>query len=173
MDDGFNMQPICVCSRVRKQELIPVRRTSFGDATCPAARALDEIGDWWTLLIVRDAVHGARRFGEFQKNLGLAKNILASRLRKMVTDGILEIRPGTDGRAHNEYHLTKKGLRLRLVLVALRQWGEDHLFTAGEPMQVMVDKAAGRPIARLRLTARDGRVLEPSDVIIKTGRAGR
>ena len=150
-----------------------MRRTSFGDATCPAARALDEIGDWWTLVIVRDALHGARRFGEFQKNLGLAKNILASRLRKMVTDGILEIRPGTDGRAHNEYHLTKKGLRLRLILVALRQWGEDHLFTAGEPMLVMVDKAAGRPIGRLRLTARDGRVLEPSDVIIKTGRAGR
>jgi hypothetical protein len=91
----------------------------------------------------------------------------------MVADGILEIRPGTDDRAHNEYHLTKKGLRLRLVLIALRQWGEDHLFTAGEPMMVMVDKAAGRPIARLRVTARDGRVLEPSDVIIKTGRAGR
>ena len=150
-----------------------MRRTSFGSATCPVARSLDEIGDWWTLLIVRDALHGARRFGEFQQNLGLAKNILASRLRKMVTDGILEIRPGTDGRAHNEYHLTNKGLRLRLILVALRQWGEDHLFTGGEPMLVMVDKAAGRPIARLRLRARDGRALEPTDVIVKTGRAGR
>src|SRR5258708_37006906 len=146
-----------------------MRRTSFGDATCPAARAHDEIGDWWTLLIVRDALHGARRFGEFQKSLGLAKNILASRLRKMVTDGILEVRPGTDGRAHSEYHLTKKGLRLRLVLVALRQWGEDHLFTSGEPMLVMGDKAAGRPSARLRLTAPDGRVLEPNEVIIKMG----
>jgi hypothetical protein len=63
--------------------------------------------------------------------------------------------------------------RLRLVLVALRQWGEDHLFTAGEPMQVMVDKAAGRPIGRLRLTARDGHTLDPSEVIVKMGRAGR
>lgn len=150
-----------------------MRRTSFGDAACPAARALDEIGDWWTLLIVRDALHGARRFGEFQKSLGLAKNILASRLRKMVADGILEMRPGTGGHAYNEYHLTKKGVRLRLVLVALRQWGEDHLFTAGEPMQVMVDKAAGRPIGRLRLTTRDGRALDPSEVIIKMGQAAR
>lgn len=150
-----------------------MRRTHFGDAACPAARALDEIGDWWTLLIVRDALHGARRFGEFQKGLGLAKNILASRLRKMVADRILEVRPATDGSAYNEYHLTKKGLRLRLVLIALRQWGEDHLFTPGEPMQVMVDKAAGRPIGRLRLTARDGRTLDPSEVIVKMGRAER
>ena len=150
-----------------------MRRTHFGDAACPAARALDEIGDWWTLLIVRDALHGARRFGEFQKGLGLAKNILASRLRKMVADRILEVRPATDGSAYNEYHLTQKGLRLRLVLIALRQWGEDHLFTPGEPMQVMVDKAAGRPIGRLRLTARDGRTLDPSEVIVKMGRAER
>ena len=150
-----------------------MRRTHFSDAACPAARALDEIGDWWTLLIVRDALHGARRFGEFQKGLGLAKNILASRLRKMVADRILEVRPATDGSAYNEYHLTQKGLRLRLVLIALRQWGEDHLFTPGEPMQVMVDKAAGRPIGRLRLTARDGRTLDPSEVIVKMGRAER
>jgi DNA-binding HxlR family transcriptional regulator len=150
-----------------------MRRTSFGDAACPVARSLDEIGDWWTLLIVRDALHGIRRFGEFQKSLGLAKNILASRLRKMVTDGILEIRPRADGRANNEYHLTEKGLRLRLVLTALRQWGEDHLFTAGEPMMIMVDKAAGRRIGRLNLTARDGRVPDPTDIIVKMGRAGR
>ncbi len=104
-----------------------MRRVSLGGADCPVARSLDEIGDWWTLLIVREAFHGARRFGEFQKGLGLAKNILSSRLRKMVADGILELRPAAGGGAHHEYHLTEKGIRLRVVLVALRQWGEDHL----------------------------------------------
>jgi DNA-binding HxlR family transcriptional regulator len=148
-----------------------MRRTSLHDADCPVARSLDEIGDWWTLLIVRDAFHGMKRFNEFQKSLGLAKNILSSRLRKMVADGILEMRPAADGGAHQEYHLTDKGLRLRLVLVALRQWGEEHLFSRGEPMTVMVDKISGRPIGRLRLTSHDGRVLEPGDLVVKPARA--
>jgi hypothetical protein len=87
----------------------------------------------------------------------------------MVADGILEMRPAADHSAHNEYHLTEKGLRLRVILVALRQWGEDNLFDEGEPMTVMVDKVDGEPIGRLRLTARDGRVINPLDVEIKKG----
>jgi DNA-binding HxlR family transcriptional regulator len=146
-----------------------VRRTNLGRAPCPIARSLDEIGDWWTLLIVRDAFHGARRFGEFQRGIGLAKNVLSARLRKMVADGILEMRPAADGGAHNEYHLTEKGLGLRVILIALRQWGEDNLFDDGEAMTVMVDKVKGEPIGRLRLTARDGRVISPLDVEIKQG----
>jgi streptomycin 3"-adenylyltransferase len=134
------------------------------DAICPTARALDEIGDWWTLLIVRDAFNGARRFSEFQKGLGLAKNILAQRLRQLIESGIMELRPAADGSAHSEYHLTDKGRRLRVVLVALRQWGEDNLFAAGEEMTTMIEKATGQPIGRLKLTALDGRPLAPEDV---------
>jgi hypothetical protein len=89
----------------------------------------------------------------------------------MVADGILEMRPAADGGAHSDYHLTAKGLQLRVVLVALRQWGEDHLFDEGEPMTVMVDKSDGEPISRLRLTAKDGRALDPRDVEIKKGLA--
>jgi DNA-binding HxlR family transcriptional regulator len=148
-----------------------MRRTNLARALCPIARSLDEIGDWWTLLIVRDAFHGARRFGEFQRGLGLARNVLSARLRKMVADGVLEMRPAADGGAHNEYHLTEKGLGLRVILVALRQWGEDNLFEDGEPMTVLVDKADGEPLGRLRLTAGDGRVINPLDVEIKKGRA--
>jgi len=70
-----------------------VRRTSLRDADCPIARSLDEIGDWWTLLIVRDAFRGARRFTEFQKSLGLAKNILAQRLRLLIENGVMELYP--------------------------------------------------------------------------------
>jgi len=148
-----------------------MRRTSMDKAKCPVARSLDTIGDWWTLLIVRDAFNGARRFGDFQKGLGLAKNILSRRLSRMVADGILELRPASDGSAYKEYHLTEKGLRLRVVLVALRQWGEDNLFSPGEPMMVMVDKKKGAPLRRLRLTAQDGRALAATDVIAKEGYA--
>ena len=74
-----------------------VKRTSLADADCPIARALDVIGDWWSLLIVRDALLGRRRFGEFQKSLGLAKNILTTRLRTLVDRGLLELAPASDG----------------------------------------------------------------------------
>jgi DNA-binding HxlR family transcriptional regulator len=141
-----------------------MRRTSLRDAVCPIARSLDEIGDWWTLLIIRDAFHGARRFSEFQKGLGLAKNILAQRLRHLIESGIMELRPAADGSAYSEYHLTEKGRRLRLVLVALRQWGEDNLFAADEEMTIVVEKATGKPIGRLKLIALDGRALAPEDV---------
>ena|SRR5579859_5924937 len=150
-----------------------MRRKSLGNERCPVARSLDMIGDWWTLLIVRDAFNGARRFGDFQRNLGLAKNILSARLRKMVEDGIMETRPAADGGSHHEYHLTEKGQRLRLVLVALRQWGEDNLFAEGETMPVMVETDTGQPIGRLRLTAQDGRPLGYSDVTVADGMAGR
>ncbi len=141
-----------------------MRRTNLSSASCPIARSLDEIGDWWTLLIVRDALRGARRFGDFQKRLGLARNILSARLKQMVASGLLEQRPAEDGGAHQEYHLTDKGLRLRLVMAALRQWGEDNLFETDQPSTMMVETATGRPIARLQLTSEDGRPLRPDEV---------
>lgn len=77
-----------------------VKRTSFEEAACPVARSLDAIGDGWSLLIVRDAFDGLRRFGEFQKNLGMAKNILSDRLRTLTAHGILEAAPASDGSAY-------------------------------------------------------------------------
>jgi DNA-binding HxlR family transcriptional regulator len=146
-----------------------MKRTSLDDATCPIARSLDEIGDWWTLLIVRDAFSGKKRFSDFQQSLGLAKNILSARLKTLVGNGVLEKRPSATGSARGEYHLTEKGRRLRVVLIALRQWGEDHLFAAGEPMIVASDRA-NRPIARLRLMNEDGRALEPEEIVATRGR---
>src|SRR5437773_6439490 len=101
-----------------------MKRKSLCTAKCPIARTLDVIGEWWSLLIVRDAFLGKRRFGEFQKSLGLAKNILSTRLRKLVSHGVLEYGPASDGSAYKEYALTEKGRRLYIILVALRQWGE-------------------------------------------------
>jgi DNA-binding HxlR family transcriptional regulator len=94
---------------------------------------LDLIGEWWTLLILRDAFAGKKRFHEFQQSPGIAKNVLAARLRKLVDNGILELTPASDGSAFHEYVLTSKGESLFTILVALRQWGESHLYKAGEP----------------------------------------
>ena len=143
-----------------------MRRTNLSEAPCPIARSLDALGDWWTLLIVRDALRGSRRFGHFQKNLGLARNILSARLKQMVANGLLEQRPAEDGGAHSEYHLTEKGARLRLVIAALRQWGEDNLFESERPSTTMIETATGRPIGRLQLMSEDGRPLRLDEVSV-------
>jgi len=143
-----------------------VKRTSHREARCPVARPLDAIGDWWSLLIIRDAFDGLRRFSEFQKNLGLAKNILSSRLRNLVDHGILESAPASDGSAYQEYVLTKKGRGLFPVLVALRQWGEDYFFAPGETHVRLVDAKRRKPVRRLELRSQDGRVLGPGDTVI-------
>lgn len=148
-----------------------MRRTRLDGTTCPVMRSLDEVGDWWTLLIVRDAFAGMTRFVEFQKSLGLAKNILSARLKMLVANGILAKRRSVDGSGHGEYHLTEKGRRLRVVLLALRQWGEDNLFVEGEAMAEAHDKD-NRPLARLQLMNQDGRVLEPEEIVVSRGRKG-
>jgi DNA-binding HxlR family transcriptional regulator len=141
------------------------RRSLKGDY-CPSARSLDVIGDWWSLLIVRDAFDGLTRFSEFQKSLGIAKNILSERLRTLVARGILKIVPSADGRAHQEYHLTEMGRDLFPVMVALRQWGERHLFEPGEKHSSLVERNTGLPV-RLEIRAQDGRPLGPDDAVIQ------
>lgn len=140
-----------------------MKRKSLSDNQCPIARALDAIGDWWSLLIVREAFFGRRRFGEFQKSLGLAKNILTARLRKLVAGGILQIGPASDGSAYQEYVLTDRGRGLYTVLIALRQWGEACFYEPGELDNQVVDNLTSESISRLEIRSRDGRVLRPRD----------
>ena len=141
-----------------------MKRKSLDTAKCPIARTLDVIGDWWSLLIVRDAFLGKRRFGEFQTSLGLAKNILCTRLQKLVSHGVLKVGPASDGSAYQEYTLTEKGRRLYIVLVALRQWGESCLFEEGELNLLLVDRESGQPVKPLELRSQDGRLLGPADL---------
>src|SRR5215468_5893655 len=144
-----------------------VRRTSLEKSACPIARALDVIGDWWSLLIIRDALLGRRRFGEFQKSLGLAKNILAVRLRALVERGILEMAPASDGSAYQEYVLTAKGRGISPVLVALRQWSEEFDENPEEIGTLLVDREKGRPVKKLELHAADGRLLGFGETTLK------
>ena len=143
------------------------KRASLKEATCPIARSMELIGDCWSMLIIRDAMLGLRRFNEFQKDLGLAKNILAARLRTLVADGILTTEPAADGSAYQDYVLTAKGRAAFPVIVALRQWGENFAFAPGEITNVMVDRASGKPVQKLELHAADGRLLGFGDTAIK------
>jgi DNA-binding HxlR family transcriptional regulator len=144
-----------------------MRRTSLKTANCPVARSLDVIGDWWSLLIVRDAFRGLRRFGQFQKSLGLARNILTVRLRGLVTDGILELVPAADGSAYQDYVLTRKGLDLLPVLVALRQWGMKNFPDGGPWGTELVDRDTGRIVQGVALQADDGRPVSPDSVELR------
>jgi DNA-binding HxlR family transcriptional regulator len=133
---------------------------------CPIARSLDIIGDWWSLLIIRDALGGLRRFSEFQRNLGMAKNILSTRLKAMVEQGIMTIEPASDGSAYQEYVLTPKGKALMPVLAALGQWGTEELFQSGEYCSVLLDAKNKRPLRKMVMVAEDGRVLRDEDVVV-------
>jgi DNA-binding HxlR family transcriptional regulator len=133
-----------------------VKRTRFDEESCPVARSVDAVGDWWSLLIVRDAFDGSRRFGEFQRSLGVAKNILSARLRALVENGILEQVP-------TGYQLTAKGEALFPVIVALRQWGEAFAFAADEPHSELLDRRNQKPLKPLEVHAADGRLLTPAD----------
>lgn len=150
-----------------------VKRTSFEGDACPVARALEAIGDWWTLLIIREAMLGVRRFGEFQSKLGMAKNILSVRLRSMVDHDILALVPASDGSAYQEYVLTPKGRGLFPILVALRQWSEEFDDQPEEIETTLVDRMKGRPVKKLELHAEDGRLLSPADTMLKPRLAPR
>jgi DNA-binding HxlR family transcriptional regulator len=146
-----------------------VKRKSLQGAACPVARTLDLIGDWWSLLIIRDALEGIRRFSDFQKNLDIAKNMLSARLKGLVEQGILQTVPAADGGAHKEYVLTERGKALQTVIVALSQWGGEFMYAPGEPGSVMVDAQHRQPLRKLELMAEDGRVLAPQDVSTRLG----
>jgi DNA-binding HxlR family transcriptional regulator len=146
---------------------MPVKRTSLGRVECPVARALDEIGDWWSLLIIRDAFDGMRRFGEFQKSLGISKGILTARLKHLVAIKVLETTPVSDESSYEEYVLTPKGRDLFLVIVSLRQWGEDHCFAKSEHHSLLVEKANGQRVKRLSLNGRDGKALDDVTTVVR------
>ena len=150
-----------------------MKRTSLRGDDCPIARSLDAIGDWWSMLIIRDALLDRRRFGEFQKSLALAKNILAARLRLLVDQGILSLAPASDGSAYQEYILTDKGRGIFPVLVALRQWSEAFDDHPEGIATILVDRKSGRPVRKLELRSEDGRLLEAADTALKPRSAKR
>jgi DNA-binding HxlR family transcriptional regulator len=135
-----------------------MQRKSFGNMQCPIARSLEHVGEWWNILILRDALHGLTRFDQFQKSLDIAPNMLTRRLNGLVEAGLLERRRYSEHPPRYEYVLTPRGRDFRPVLVALLAWGNRHFAEEGPSVlladresgeiadPVIVDRTSGKPI---------------------------
>ena len=144
-------------------------RKRFDEMNCGIGQALEALGDWWTLLIVRDAFFGARRFGDFERSLGIAKNVLSARLQHLVEHGIFERADvGSEGERF-EYRLTDKGEALLTVLTALREWSDEWVFGRGHEPVIVRERRTGRRIPKLRVTDAEGRTLTRRDLRTEPG----
>jgi len=120
---------------------------SNDDASCSIAATLAVIGDRWSLLILRDSFRGVRRFGQFQEDLGIARNLLSNRLRKLVDHGVLERVPYQERPVRYEYRLTAKGMDLSPALISLMKWG-DEWYADGQPPTVLIHDRCGTPLTQ-------------------------
>ena len=134
--------------------------TTYETQVCSIARSLEVIGERWTLLIVRNLFLGLRRFDELQENLGIARNVLAARLDKLVETGVVETRPYSERPLRHEYVLTEKGRDLFPVLVSLMQWGDRHAPAPGGPPMLMLHRGCGGDLDSHRSCTRCGKRLE-------------
>lgn len=136
-----------------------MQRKSFTGMNCSIARSLEEVGEWWSLLLVREMMHGMCRFDQFQKELGIARNILTARLERLSALGIIERYPLADRANTDGYRLTQKGEDLHPVIVALMQWGDRWLCPHGKPPTELVEHRTGRPIETMTVQAKGGKPL--------------
>lgn len=123
-----------------------MKLTSLADWNCSIARTLDVVGEWWTLLVLRDAFRGTRRFDDFQASLGLARGVLTARLAKLTEHGVLERRLYSEHPPRHEYHLTDKGRALFPVIVAMLRWGDDWAPSPGGPPVLLRHETCGNVI---------------------------
>jgi DNA-binding HxlR family transcriptional regulator len=133
----------------------------YRDQNCSVARALEIVGERWTLLIVRDAFLGRRRFDEFQESLGIARNVLTERLTRLVEEGILERVRYSERPERHEYHLTPKGRDLQIAMAGLRQWGDKYL--SEKPPRIMRRKSDRRPVIAA-FVPKGAEVLHPDEI---------
>ena len=143
-----------------------MQRTSFSDMTCPIARSLEHVGEWWSILILREAYNGKTKFDEFREALGVAPNMLTRRLKALVAAGLLERRRYCERPPRDEYVLTERGWDFRPVMFALMTWGNRHFAPEGPSVQivnvetgapadpVLVDRESGLPIMSPAFTVR-------------------
>jgi DNA-binding HxlR family transcriptional regulator len=146
-----------------------MKRTSFEDMNCSLARSLEIVGEWWTLLIIREAMWGTSRFDDFQQRLGIARNVLATRLVRLESFGILRRQATPDNARIFDYLLTEKGWDLFTAIVALMQWGDRWIHAKSGPPIQFFDKAQGQTIQTLALRNAKGRLLQPGQIDIQAG----
>ena len=147
--------------------LLVMKTKSFSNMQCSIARTLEHVGSWWSLLIIRDAMMGARRFKHFQKSLGIATNTLTSRLSDLIEGGILEKVPAGEGSKHDEYVLTERGRELAPVIIALSQWGDKWVAHEDGPSTMITDKASGDRLPRVWPRRENGDRMDLKEVGMK------
>ncbi|MEM8917814.1 MAG: helix-turn-helix domain-containing protein [Pseudomonadota bacterium] len=144
-----------------------MKTKSFSDMQCSIARTLEHVGSWWSLLIIRDVMMGARRFKHFEKSLGIAKNTLTVRLAQLVEVGILEKVPAADGSAFDEYALTERGRELAPVMIALSQWGDKWVPHEKGPSTEIIDAQTGERLPQVWPRRKNGEKMPLSEVSMR------
>ena len=144
-----------------------MKTKSFSDMDCSIARTLEQVGSWWSLLIVREAMMGVRRFRQFEKTLGISKNTLTSRLNDLVEGGILRKAAAEDGSGYEEYLLTKKGRDLAPVMMALAQWGDRWAAHEDGRPYAFIDQKTGQEISEIRPRRDDGEPIPLGEINVK------
>ena len=147
-----------------------MQHKSFADMSCPIARSLEQVGQWWSILILRDAFTGKKRFDEFQQSLGIAPNMLARRLASLVEAGMLARRPYSARPPRDEYVLTERGRDFRVVLVSLLAFGQRHFAAEGGGGARIVDTRTGETVEPMLVDGRTGEPLVEAHYTIAHGK---
>lgn len=147
-----------------------MQRKSFGNMQCPIARSLERVGEWWSILILRDAFHGFKRFDEFQKSLDIAPNILTRRLNALVESGLLERRQYSAKPPRYEYVLTQRGRDFQPVLLTLLAWGNKHFAPEGASV-VLVDADTGNQVEPVLVNSSNCKPISDGNYIMQAGPA--
>jgi DNA-binding HxlR family transcriptional regulator len=147
-----------------------MQRKSFGRMSCPIARSLERVGEWWSILILRDALHGLTRFDQFQNSLGIAPNMLTRRLTALVDAGLLQRRRYSERPPRDEYVLTARGRDFRPILVALLAWGNKHFAPEG-PSVLLVDSKTGAAVEPVLVDGATGRPIKEPEYAFTPGPA--
>jgi DNA-binding HxlR family transcriptional regulator len=147
-----------------------MRRKSFSGMACPIARGLERVGEWWSILILRDAFAGIARFEDFQQSLGIAPTMLTRRLNALVEHGLLERRRYNERPPRDEYVLTARGRDFGAVLIAMLAWGNRHFAPEGETLRI-VDSMTGEPVDPVLVDRATGRPLKAPDFRLAAGPA--
>jgi DNA-binding HxlR family transcriptional regulator len=147
-----------------------MQHKSFGKMSCPIARSLERVGEWWSMLIMRDALHGMTRFDEFQNSLGIAPNMLTRRLNSLVDAGVLERRRYSDHPPRHEYLPTTRGHDLRPVIIALLAWGNKHFTPEGQSV-VLINRKTGAAVDPILADPATGRPVDEPDYTLAAGPA--
>ena len=142
----------------------------FTHDECPVARSLDQIGDWWTLLIVREVLYGLHQFNEIRASLGISRAVLSERLKELTQTEILERRSDTQDKRAAQYHLTEKGRDLWPVIIAMLDWSNKHVVGENEDIVYPLNPDSNKPIADLCARDIDGNVTPLKKMVLRKGK---